>query len=42
MILDGWAYCDGCVVCPRCNAWVTCEPLVTEMLAVIPQHECDA
>ena len=40
--LDGWVYDDGCVICPVCNEFITCDPLVTEIIAAIPNHTCAA
>lgn len=39
---EGWIYHDGCVVCPRCNAFISCDPDIPSMLSAIPGHDCHA
>lgn len=37
---EGWIHDDGCAVCPRCNAFITCEPDIPSILAAADGHEC--
>jgi uncharacterized Zn finger protein (UPF0148 family) len=38
----GWMYCDGCVICPVCEDWITVEAdgNIAEMLDTIESHNC--
>jgi hypothetical protein len=38
----GWSYCDGCIVCGRCNKFISCDNDVASILAAIPGHDCHA
>lgn len=37
---DGWVHYDGCVVCPICNEFTSCEDAISDILATIEAHIC--
>ena len=43
MAYEGWAYYDGCAVCPHCNEFIPVQgETIPDVLRAIDAHSCEA